>query len=245
MVGPKFITPEWPAPTHVHAVVTTRIGGTSTNPYDSLNLATHVGDELRAIVLNRTQLRTMLHLPVEPLWLKQVHGVTVINAADATGEPEADGSFATGPGAVCVVLTADCLPVLLCDRAGTRVAALHAGWRGLAGGVIEQGVRALSVPGRELLAWLGPAIGPDAFEVGEEVRATFVAQDPAAAAAFRASGGGKYFADIYRLARLRLAAMGVNAIYGSGFCTVRDAHRFYSYRRDGVTGRMASLIWLT
>lgn len=244
MTEQKFIYPEWPAPANVHAVVTTRIGGISKNPYNTFNLATHVGDDPQTVAANRTNLREALKLPAEPLWLRQVHGVTVVDAACTKSEMEADGVYATRPGAVCAVLTADCLPVLLCDRQGTKVAALHAGWRGLAGGVIEAGVKALNVSASELLAWLGPAIGPEAFEVGEEVRDAFMAHDSAANAAFRPQGNGKYLADIYRLARRRLAALGVTAVYGGGLCTVHDRARFYSYRRDGVTGRMATLIWL-
>lgn len=239
------IIPDWPAPANVHAAVTTRNGGISQKPYDTFNLATHVGDDPRAVTTNRARLRELIKLPAEPLWLKQVHGAEVVDAARVQDEPQADGSFAMQPRRVCAVLTADCLPVLLCDRSGTRVAALHAGWRGLAAGVIEQGVRALAVPGSELLAWLGPAIGPEVFEVGSEVRAAFVAYDPQAGASFREQGASKYLADIYQLARQRLAALGVEAVYGGDFCTVRDAQRFYSYRRDGVTGRMAALIWLS
>lgn len=244
MNQPQFILPDWPAPASVRAAVTTRIGGVSKDPYNTFNLATHVGDDPKAVAVNRAQLRATLKLPSDPQWLRQVHGVTVIDAMGTKDEPEADGACTTKPGAVCAVLTADCLPVLLCDRQGTRVAALHAGWRGLAGGVIEAGVQALNVPGAGLLAWLGPAIGPDTFEVGKEVRDTFIAHDPAANTAFRPQAGGKYLADIYRLARQRLAALGVTAVYGGGLCTVRDRARFYSYRREGETGRMASLIWL-
>jgi polyphenol oxidase len=240
----QFIIPDWPAPANVRATVTTRSGGVSHAPYDSFNLATHVGDDPTAVRENRSRLRTALTLPAEPVWLKQVHGVAVVDAAQGGVEPEADGAFAAQPGTVCAVLTADCLPVLLCNRAGTKVAALHAGWRGLAGGVIEAGVEALSVPGSELLAWLGPAIGPEVFEVGPEVRAAFVQDDAQAAQAFRAAREGKYLADIYLLARLRLQRLGVTAVYGGGLCTVTDSARFYSYRRDGATGRMASLIWL-
>ena len=244
MIEPEFILPDWPAPATVRAAVTTRVGGSSAKPYDSFNLALHVGDNPQAVATNRAQLHAALKLPAEPLWLRQVHGVTVVDAAAGKAETEADGSFATRPGVVCAVLTADCLPVLLCNRAGTKVAALHAGWRGLAEGVIEAGVAALAEPGNELLAWLGPAIGPEAFEVGAEVRAAFVALDSAATNAFRARPGGKYLADIYQLARQRLAALGVTAVYGGGLCTVGDDARFYSYRRDGVTGRMVSLIWI-
>lgn len=240
----QFITPDWPAPPNVRAAVTTRKGGASRAPFDSFNLAMHVGDEPDAVRANRARLRAALTLPSEPWWLKQVHGIDVVDAARSQGEPQADGSYAIRSKAVCAVLTADCLPVLLCDRAGTRVAALHAGWRGLAAGVIEQGVKALDMPGSEILAWLGPAIGPDRFEVGDEVRAAFVERDPAAAPAFRSGLPGKWRADIYQLAHRRLAAAGVNAVYGGGFCTVQDRERFFSYRRDGVTGRMAALIWL-
>ena len=240
----ELILPDWPAPANVRAAVTTRVGGVSHSPYDSFNLATHVGDDSTAVRENRARLRTALALPAEPLWLKQVHGVAVVDAAQDGTEPEADGAFVTQPGAVCAVLTADCLPVLLCNRAGTKVAALHAGWRGLAGGVIEAGVEALSVPGSELLAWFGPAIGPEAFEVGPEVRMAFIQHDAQAAQAFRMARAGKYLADIYLLARLRLQRLGVAAVYGGGLCTVAERARFFSYRRGGATGRMASLIWL-
>jgi len=244
MTKPQFILPDWPAPSSVHAAVTTRVSGVSNTPYDSFNLATHVGDEPTAVRENRARLRAALELPAEPVWLKQVHGIAVVGAAQGGAEPEADGAFAAQPGAVCAVLTADCLPVLLCNRAGTKVAALHAGWRGLAGGVIEAGVQATGAPGNELLAWLGPAIGPARFEVGPEVRAAFVQHDAQATQAFRAARDGKYLADIYQLARLRLQRLGVTAVYGGGFCTVTDSARFFSYRRDGATGRMAALIWL-
>ena len=244
MTEPQFVLPDWPAPANVRAAVTTRIGGVSHAPYDGFNLAAHVGDDPAAVHANRARLRTALALPAEPVWLKQVHGVAVVDAAQGGVEPEADGAFATQPGVVCAVLTADCLPVLLCNRAGTKVAALHAGWRGLAGGVIEAGVRAMGVPGSELLAWLGPAIGPASFEVGAEVRAAFNQHDVQAAQAFRAAREGKYLADIYLLARQRLQRLGVATVYGGGFCTVIDRVRFFSYRRDGATGRMASLIWL-
>lgn len=234
-----LILPTWPAPRNVRACTTTRDGGVSLAPYASLNLGDHVGDDPAAVSENRARLRRALELPAEPLWLTQVHGIAV--AAGQGGC--ADASVAFGPGTVCTVMTADCLPLLLCDRAGTVVAAVHAGWRGLLAGVIEAAVSRLHVPGAELLAWLGPAIGPLAFEVGEEVRAAFVAEDAAAAAAFQPAPGGRWLADIYALARLRLARCGVTAVYGGELCTFSDP-RFYSYRRDGVTGRMASLIWL-
>lgn len=243
MTESQFIFPDWPAPANVRAAVTTRNGGVGHAPCDSFNLGTHVGDDLAAVRENRAHLRTALALPAEPVWLKQMHGVAVVDASQGSVEPEADGAFAAQPGVVCVVLTADCLPVLLCNRQGTKVVALHAGWRGLAGGVIEAGVKAMRVPANELLVWLGPAIGPASFEVGPEVRAAFVQLDAQAALAFRAAREGKYLADIYQLARLRLQRLGVAAVYGGGFCTVTDSARFFSYRRDGATGRMASLIW--
>lgn len=244
MIEPQFILPDWPATKNIRAAVTIRTGGVSQSPYATFNLATHVGDDPALVRDNRARLRAVLALPAEPLWLKQVHGITVVDAAQGGVEPEADGAFAARSGVVCAVLTADCLPILLCNRPGTKVAALHAGWRGLAGGVIEAGVRALNVSGKELLAWLGPAIGPEKFEVGVEVRDIFMQHDPQAASAFRATRDGKYLADIYQLARQRFQKMGVTAVYGGGLCTVTDAVRFYSFRRDGVTGRMAALIWL-
>ncbi len=239
-----FISPDWPAPTNVRAFSTTRAGGVSRGPYASFNLGDHVGDDPAAVARNRELLRAALQLPAEPVWLRQVHGTRVIDAAQEDAHGEADGAWSAQPGAVCAVLTADCLPVVLCDRTGTRVAALHAGWRGLAAGVIEQGVRALGGAPDELLAWLGPAIGPRAFEVGPEVRTAFVSHDAAAAGAFAPGGDGRYLADLYALARLRLGALGVTGIHGGGFCTVTDRERFFSFRRDGSCGRMATLIWL-
>jgi polyphenol oxidase len=239
-----WLAPEWPAAPAVRAWVTTRAGGVSRGPYASLNLGDHVGDDPRAVASNRARLVRTLGLPAEPLWLTQVHGTAVVAGGGCASFAEADASHAATPGVVCAVLTADCLPVLLCDRRGTRVAAVHAGWRGLRDGVVERAVQALATDGAELLAWLGPAIGPQAFEVGEEVRAGFVAHDAGAAAAFRPSPRGRWLADLCALARRRLAACGVTAIYGGHWCTYGDAQRFYSYRREGTTGRMASLIWL-
>jgi polyphenol oxidase len=197
------------------------------------------------VARNRALLSDRLALPDEPLWLCQVHGCEVALGGVDTSGCEADAAVATGPGVVCAVLTADCLPLLLCDQAGTRVAAVHAGWRGLVAGVIETAVASMQTAPGDLLAWLGPAIGPDAFEVGDEVRTAFLARDPAADTAFRASSGGRWLADIYLLARRRLDAVGVGQVSGGGLCTVTDARRFYSYRRDGATGRMATLIWMT
>ncbi len=237
------LRPDWPASARICAGTSGRAGGVSRGAYASLNLATHVGDDPAAVAENRRRLRLDLALPSEPHWLEQVHGCAVVTAAPAEEECQADASVATLPGQVCAVLTADCLPVLFCDRAASRVAAAHAGWRGLRAGVLEQTVARLGEPA-ELMAWLGPAIGPQAFEVGEEVRTAFVEQQPAAAAAFVPSPAGRWLADLYLLARQRLAAVGVTAVYGGHWCTHGDAERFYSYRRDGTTGRMASLIWL-
>lgn len=239
----SVLTPDWPAPARVRALVTTRRGGVGVAPFDDFNLADHVGDEPARVAANRRLLRA--HLPGEPMWLEQVHGAEVVAGEPEGTPPRADAAFSRTTGSVCAVLTADCLPVLLCDRAGSVVAAAHAGWRGLAAGVLENAVRAMSVAPGNLLAWLGPAIGPDAFEVGEEVRETFVRAQPDARSAFVAGGRrGKWMADLYRLARLRLAASGVSAVYGGGLCTYSDVDRFFSYRRDGRTGRQASLIWL-
>jgi hypothetical protein len=242
-----FILPDWPAPPNVRAAVSTREGGVSQPPFDSFNLAQHVGDDADAVAANRHRLADALQLPAAPVpvWLDQVHGSGVANL-DATHDaiPRADASISTVPGRVCAVLSADCLPVLFCDRAGSRVAAAHAGWRGLAAGVLENTVAAMAVAPQQVLAWLGPAIGPQAFEVGDEVRQAFLAQDPGAESAFQATRPGHWLADLYQLAQRRLATLGVTAVFGGGLCTFSDAQRFYSYRRDGRTGRMASLVWL-
>jgi YfiH family protein len=240
----QWIVPRWPAPARVRAVSTTRHGGVSQPPYDRLNLADHVGDDPAAVAANREHLRQTLRLPAAPAWLRQVHGVQVVDASRLTTPVAADAAYALVPGVICAVLTADCLPVLLCDRGGHAVAAAHAGWRGLAAGVIEQTIAAMPLPCAKLIAWLGPAIGPQTYVVGEEVRQTFLNYDPATATAFRRAAGGGWHADLYQLARQRLRSQGVAEIHGGEFCTSQDPVRFYSYRRDGVTGRMASLIWL-
>jgi len=241
-VNAPWIRPDWPAPPTVRACVTTRHGGVSDGPFASLNLADHVGDDPAAVAMNRSLLRAALDLPAEPVWLEQVHGNRVVDLdRDLLPRPRGDAAVSRRPGAVCAVLTADCLPVLLCDRAGTVVGAAHAGWRGLAAGVVEALAAAMGRPGTELIAWLGPAIGPAAFVVGPEVHACFTQRDPGAAACFRRHGEGRWRADLYALARRRLEALGVE-VHGGGFCTVSD-DRFFSYRRDGVTGRMAALIW--
>lgn len=239
----RLIRPDWPVPGNVRALQTTRAGGVSSAPYDSLNLGAHVGDLPLAVARNRQSLSSLM--PGEPVWLEQVHGTTVVNADLASCAPRADAAVARQRGSVCVVMTADCLPVLLCDTAGTVVGAAHAGWKGLATGVIEATVQAMGAPSQDLMAWLGPAIGQSAFEVGDEVREAFVSQHPQAADAFApGKEPGKWLADIYRLARLRLTALGVTRIYGGEHCTFSEPQRFFSYRRDGATGRMGTFIWL-
>ncbi|MFJ2333119.1 peptidoglycan editing factor PgeF [Pseudomonas helleri] len=236
-----FLIPDWPAPAGVRACVTTRAGGVSVAPFDSFNLGDHVGDDPGAVAHNRHRLTHIFD--VQPAWLSQVHGVVVAPATPGQ-IAEADASWTATPGIACTVMTADCLPALFCDRAGTRVAAAHAGWRGLAAGVLEAAAQSLNVEPQDILVWLGPAIGPKAFEVGGEVREVFIKDLPDAAAAFVPSiNEGRYMADIYELARLRLARCGITAVYGGGFCTVTDP-RFFSYRRSPRTGRFASLVWI-
>lgn len=239
-----LLVPEWPSPPWVRAYTTTRLGGISEGYFSSLNLGQNVGDDASHVMENRRCLSEVLKLPAEPVWLKQIHGSYVVDAAVTEADCEADASFTMQAGVVCAVLTADCLPVLLCDNDGERVAVAHAGWRGLLNGVIENCVRCLECPGNRLIAWLGPAIGPTAFEVGEEVRGFFLTEDPNSLKAFKPLPGGRWLADIYALAKQRLARVHVTEVYGGQWCTMKDAERFYSYRRDGVTGRMASLIWL-
>jgi YfiH family protein len=242
--SPGFILPQWPAPQNVHALVTLRTGGYSSGPYASFNLADHTEDDPAAVRRNRALLREYFRLPAEPVWLQQVHSNRIIRAEQDHIGTEADGSWTTSPGVVCVALTADCLPVLICNRDGTRVAAAHAGWRGLHAGVISNAVRSLHCDPGELMVWLGPAIGPGAFEVGPDVVQAFSESDPENAAAFRRTDEQHWLCDLYRLARLELARLGIASIYGGNDCTFTDKQRFYSYRRDGKTGRMASLIWL-
>jgi YfiH family protein len=237
------IVPDWPAPANVKALQTTRHGGISAAPYDTLNLGLHVGDDPVRVNRNRQLLAPMM--PSEPTWLEQVHGTVVANADSADCRVQADACIARKHGSVCAVMTADCLPVLLCDEAGTVVGVAHAGWKGLAAGVIEATVKDMGIEPRKLMAWLGPAIGPQAFEVGADVRATFMEHDGNAEQAFTAHGAdGKYHADIYLLARQRLNALGISRIYGGTFCTYQQKDKFFSYRRDGVTGRMGTFIWL-
>jgi YfiH family protein len=252
MTDIPLIHADWPAPANVHAVVTTRIGGVSIAPWDSLNLGTHVADDPADVADNREQLLVTLQkisACAAPQWLNQVHGTVVVDAgADVQSRlhhaPDADAVTTTERGLPCVVMTADCLPVFFCDEAGTRVAVAHAGWRGLCDGVLEATLKKFPDASR-VLAWMGPAIGPEKFEVGEEVRRAFVDKQAETAACFRPSpNGGRWMADIYALARLRLQLAGVKSVHGGGLCTVTDSTRFFSYRRDGRTGRMASVIWL-
>ena len=235
--------PDWPAPDNVFAATTLRSGGFSSGHYNSLNPALYVGDDADRVQQNREAIREMLKLPAEPVWLNQVHGCRVVDAAQVRTLEQADASYSHRPEVVCAVMTADCLPVLICSADGQSVAAVHAGWRGLLNGVIGNTVSAMQ--SAELLVWLGPAIGPEAFEVGGEVRLAFVEQDPDYDQAFYPLDNGKWLADIYQLARINLAEAGIDQVYGGEYCTVAEPEHFYSYRRDKETGRMATLIWRT
>ncbi len=238
-----FIRPEWPALRNVRVLSTTRRNGVSSGPYASLNLGEHVGDEPEAVAANRARLQQSLG-STAPRWLRQVHGVRVLHDGETTQQP-ADAAVTAHRYSACTIMTADCLPVLFCDRAGTKVGAAHAGWRGLAAGVLEATLDAMGVISKDVLAWMGPAIGPKAYEVGEEVRQAFLAQAAEAAQAFAPGrAAGKWWCDLYMLARQRLEAAGVQSIHGGGFCTFTDKERFFSFRRDGQCGRMATLIWL-
>jgi len=240
-----LIQPDWPAPTSVAACVTTRRGGYSSSPYDSLNLGDHVGDDQECVQRNRERLSKIMGLPSEPKWLNQVHGIKVLNAAQIQPGAEADASYSREPGMVCAIMTADCLPVFFSDDKGREVAVAHAGWRGLVAGVLEATIDAMRTPPGRIITWLGPAIGPERFEVGDEVRAAFQKKDPAATQAFESSPNGRWRANIYTLARQRLEQAGVKAISGGKACTFLDEEEFYSHRRDGLqSGRMASLIWI-
>lgn len=241
-----FIIPGWPAPANVHALQTTRHGGVSLAPYNNFNLGDHVQDDPIHVAHNRQLLSRFV--PSEPVWMNQVHGINVVDAANADCVPDADASITSRRNAVCVIMTADCLPILLCDKAGTVVASVHAGWRSLCEGVIEATVRKMPADSNQLMAWLGPAIGPQAFEVGSEVRAQFIAKDTQAEIAFKPQSNDKWLADIYKLATQRLNNLGISQIYGGGqqenYCTFNDEQRFFSFRRNNLTGRMATLIWI-
>lgn len=235
------IIPDWPAPAQVHALVTTRAGGVSFGPYASLNLGLRTDDDPAAVAENRARLQRLL--PQPPRWLAQVHGSTVVNADTLKDVPQADASVALVPGTVCAIMVADCLPILLTDRASSCVGAAHAGWRGLAGGVIANTVARMPAQPADLMAWIGPGIGPGAFEVGDDVLEAFCAAIPERRNAFKPLHPGKWLCDLPALARDALQRAGVARVYGGDLCTHSDAQRFYSYRRDRITGRMAALIW--
>ncbi|MGD9598962.1 MAG: peptidoglycan editing factor PgeF [Steroidobacteraceae bacterium] len=241
-----WITPQWAAPARVRAAFTLRTGGVSAAPFDTLNLGAHVGDDPVRVAANRRRLAQALALPASPVWLQQVHGVVVRDLGAQGGAPPgpADAAVTRAPGVVCAALVADCLPVLLASRDGSVVGVAHAGWRGLAAGILEATIRAMAVPGAELVAWLGPSIGPRHFEVGEDVRSAFIASDAAAAAAFRPGRGDRWWCDLPRLAQQRLVAGGIREVAVDGSCTFADRERFFSFRRDGECGRMAALAWL-
>ncbi len=241
MILNNCLQPDWPAPANIKAATTLRKGGFSTGQYHSLNLAMHVGDDVDKVQQNRALIQSSLNLPAEPVWLEQVHGNKVVNAATAGINEQADASYSDRLGVVCAVMTADCLPLLLCDTEGSCIAAVHAGWRGLLAGVIANTVKAMNKD--DLLVWLGPAIGPTWFQVGREVKDAFVNQDSDYSAAFTAQSREKWLADIYQLAKIHLAALGITGVYGGDFCTYSEPERFYSYRRDRQTGRMTTLIW--
>ena len=242
--GLQWVEPDWPVPPTVRAVSTLRSGGVSQPPFESLNLARHVGDDPRSVSENRRRLSQALQLPDEPFWLQQVHGKQVARLVAGQVTPTADASFTHEVGKICVVMTADCLPVLFCTRNGDRVAAAHAGWRGLVGGVLEATIKSLDCPPSRLLAWLGPAISSKSFEVGDEVYDAFATRNASNASCFVRNDNQRWQADLQGLARNELQRLGVLNIFNEAACTVNDVSRFFSYRRDGRTGRMASMIWL-
>lgn len=236
-----WIKPDWPVKANIHAAVTLRAGGFSQGAFKSLNSALHVNDDSEHVLKNREKIVQMLNLPSTPIWLEQVHSDRVITIDQTTTLQQADASYTDQPSVVGVVMTADCLPVLLASHDGIEIAVIHAGWRGLLSGVITNTLAKFNSD--NVIAWLGPAIGPDCFEVGEEVKNAFETESASFSAAFKQKNQAKYLADIYQLATVELAKLGVTQVYGGGFCTVTDKQRFYSYRRDGETGRMATLIW--
>jgi YfiH family protein len=240
----ELITPDWPAPSWVKAVTTTRHGGFSRPPFDSLNVGLTVGDNPDAVLKNHQLLKKTLNLHTPLVWLKQVHGDKAISANHALIDPTADAVYTRQPHRVCAIQTADCLPLLVCSRTHPCVAAIHAGWKGLAAGIIENCINSLNCPADDLLVWLGPAIGPQAFVVGEDVVSTFLEKTPGAKTAFQSIDNQRWLANLYQLTTQRLHALGINALYGGNHCTYTDKARFFSFRRDKVTGRMASLIWI-
>lgn len=239
-----FIVPDWPAPNHIKAFTTTRLNGVSSTPFQSFNLAHHVGDSIDHVLKNRALLKNNLKLPNEPIWLNQAHSNHVINLDQNNSDEIADGSYTTHKNKVCVILTGDCLPILLCDKTGKEIAAVHGGWRGLLAGVIESALMYFKSSPENIYAWLGPAIGPQVYEVGDDVRDPFIAVDKNATHAFKPYKQSKWLANIYLLAQQRLEKYGVTAIYGGNHCTYSEADKFFSHRRDKETGRMANLIWI-
>jgi YfiH family protein len=243
-----FIIPDWPAQSNIKSLATTRLGGFSKHPYNSLNLAGHVNDSPDHVAANRALLKQQGKLPAGPSWLQQVHGTAVVNARAGSGPDEvnavADGSVCDVPNIVCAVQTADCLPLLVTTKSGKKVGALHAGWRGLTSGIVESGIKAMGVEPGQLMFWMGPAIGPDHFEVGEDVLQAFEQRYKADNKIFTETGEKKWHMNIYQAARQVLSQNGVQQVYGGDFCTFTDEERFFSYRRDGICGRMASLIWM-
>ncbi len=242
---PLFLQPNWPAPESICAAITTRQAGVSARPYESFNLGDHVGDKVRHVAQNRQQLITALQLPNPPLWLQQVHSTTVWQAEHGSTQRVADAIIARSRQTVCAVLTADCLPLLLCSQNGAEIAAIHAGWRGLAQGIIQNTIRQMQTSAGQLMVWMGPAIGPDAYEVDQPVYERFVDQNPALASCFASARAGHWQMDIYAIARQILKQQGVTQIYGGEHCTYTEKELFFSHRRDGTTGRMASLIWIS
>lgn len=239
-----LIIPDWPAPNWIRAYTTTRMGGFSHAPYNSLNIATHVGDNLDDVSKNRQLLQNNLHLKKTIIWLEQVHGNTAISADHPIDILAADAIYSRTKQTVCAVQTADCLPLLVCSSSSYCVAAIHAGWKGLSNGIIETTIEALALPPNDILVWLGPAIGPKAFVVGKEVFQSFTDKDREAEAAFQPIENNLWQANLYKLAQQRLHKLGIASIYGGNYCTFTDNHRFFSYRRDQITGRMLSLIWV-
>ncbi len=242
MTGIKhWLVPDWPAPANIHAATTLRTGGVSLGAFSSLNPAAHVSDDNERVRQNRQIIRAMLNLPAEPIWLEQIHSNRAVKAVKTASLGQADASYTNESGVVCAVMTADCLPLLICSTDGAQIAAIHAGWRGLLAGVITNTVVAMQQ--QDFLVWLGPAIGPDCFEVGPEVREDFLEKSASFNDAFKRQGNGKWLADIYQLARIELAVLGIINVYGGTHCTFTEHERFYSYRRESQTGRMATLIW--
>ncbi|MFT7413675.1 MAG: YfiH family protein [Methylophagaceae bacterium] len=245
MTADSLISLDWPAPDTIKALSTTRQGGFSLPPYDSFNLGTHVGDQLKIVIKNRDYLVNVAQLPESPRWLNQIHGTRVINSNNWQLNIDADAIVSHEKNHICTIMTADCLPLLLCNKQGDTVAAIHAGWRGLAAGIIEKTLTEFRCAPQDIMAWLGPAIGPSHFEVGPDVYQTFTQHSAKAMQAFQQTDATHYLADIYVLARQRLAILGVNAVFGGDLCTATDKQRFFSYRRDDITGRMASMIWIS